>query len=102
MPAVTARALGALCIAAVFATGCGGGSSNSTSGSLTQASSSQTVTPSSAANVTSRDGRFATVTAAGFTDATSSAQGGPFNVLYLALGPRSGGFTTNINVIREP
>jgi hypothetical protein len=57
--------------------------------------------PTSARLATSADGRFATVTPAGFVNETAAAQGGPFNVLYLAVGPRSGGFRPNINVVRE-
>ena len=38
---------------------------------------------------------------AGFRNAIASARGGPINVLYLAIGPRTEGFATNINVVRD-
>jgi hypothetical protein len=51
---------------------------------------------------TSIDGSFETVVPTGFIDATRSVKSGVANVQYLAIGPRARGFTTNINVIREP
>jgi hypothetical protein len=52
--------------------------------------------------VTSTDGRFETVVPSEFIDATRSVRSGVANVQYLAIGPRSQGFATNINVIRDP
>lgn len=49
----------------------------------------------------STDGKFSTIIPTGFSDATSSAQGGPFNLLYLAVGPVVRTGRVNINVIRE-
>ena len=54
-----------------------------------------------AGTVKSVDGRFATVVPSGFADNTKTVQGGTVNIQYLAIGPRRGGFATNINVVRE-
>lgn len=71
------------------------------SGSTPTSPMATSSTTSSPAGVTSRDGRFLAMIPAGFRNAVASLQGGPINVLYLAVGPRTGGFTTNINVVRE-
>ena len=52
--------------------------------------------------MTSSDGRFVAAIPAGYRNELGTARGGPFNFLYLAFGRRTGGFTTNINVVREP
>jgi hypothetical protein len=90
------RALAIAISVAVLVAGCGGGSSKS--------GSSRTTTSTTAAGqtVVSRDKTFATVTPHGFKDATNSAQGSALRVQYLAIGPISHGFATNINVVREP
>lgn len=75
--------------------------SNTTASSSTKAGSIAKSSTTSSAGVTSSDGRFVAVIPAGFRNATASAQGGPFNILYLAVGPRTRGFATNINVVRE-
>lgn len=78
--------------------------SSNTTASSSGATSSSTIASSTASRsvgVTSSDGRFVAAIPAGFRNATASAQGGPINILYLAVGPRTGSFTTNINVVRE-
>lgn len=103
-------------IAALALAGCGSASSSSRSvaASVTTSTSNTVYSPSSttatsidalgrtspSGGVTSRDGHFVAVIPAGFRNATESAQGGPFNILYLAMGPRAGAFTSNINVVR--
>jgi hypothetical protein len=92
------RALGIGVVLAVLLAGCGGSShsSGSSSGSIS------TATTTAGETVTSTDKSFVTVTPQGFTDQTSSSQASALKVLYLAIGPRANGFSTNINVVREP
>lgn len=77
-------------------------SSNTTaSGSAKTSSTVASRTTPSPAGVTGSDGRFVAAIPTGFKNELASAQGGPFNLLYLAVGPRAGAFTANINVVRE-
>lgn len=108
---------GAVALAATAALALAGcGSSSSASATTTTSSSSNATAPSprkmtsiatskttssSSAGVTSTDGRFEAAIPTGFRNAVAATQGGPINTLYLAIGPRTGGFTTNINVVRE-
>lgn len=106
---------GAVALAAAAALALAGcGSSSSTSATTTTSSSNATApsgakmasmvtskTMSTTAGVTSTDGRFVAAIPAGFKNAVAAMQGGPINTLYLAAGPRRGGFTTNINVVRD-
>jgi hypothetical protein len=89
------RALAIAITSGLLVAGCGGGSKSS---SVTTTTSTTTA----ANTVTSTDGSFTTVTPRGFSDATATAQSSALKVLYLAIGPRSRGFATNINVVREP
>jgi hypothetical protein len=91
------RAFGIGVVCVVLA-GCGGSSHSSGSGS----GSTSTATTTAGKTVTSTDKSFVTVTPQGFSDQTSSSQASALKVLYLAIGPRANGFSTNINVVREP
>jgi hypothetical protein len=101
--------------AALALAGCGSSPSSSRSAAVsatTPTSASSTATAktaslttksnatSSSGLVTGSDRGFVAAIPAGFRNATASTKGGPINILYLAMGPRTGGLTTNINVIR--
>jgi len=90
-----ARATSVLCLAAVILSGCGGGSGKSTRTKSTPAPAPTTATASSGAPT--RAASFTTVVPHGYTNDTNRARGGPFNFLYLIVGPQR----TNINVVRE-
>ena len=110
---------GAVALAATAALALAGcGSSSPSSHSLaasapthTSASSNPTPTTASLTTVsakTSSSGRaastdkgFVAAIPAGFRNATAPAQSLPIKTLYLAMGPRASGLTTNINVVRE-
>lgn len=70
--------------------GCGGSS---------HSSSSSHAVPGS---VTGRDGGFTTVIPSGFVNGLAALTGGPITLQYVAVGPKVGGFRTNVNVVREP
>lgn len=89
-------------LAAAPATATTSTSSNATAaGSTKMTSIATSKTTSTSDGVTSTDRRFVAAIPAGFRNAVAATQGAPINTLYLALGPRRGGFTTNINVVRE-
>jgi hypothetical protein len=92
------RAFGIGVVCAMLLAGCGGSSHGSGSGS----GSASTATTTAGQTVTSADKSFVTVTPQGFSDQTRSSQASALKVLYLAIGPRTNGFSTNINVVREP
>jgi hypothetical protein len=107
------RLLQTLLLGAVVLAGCGSttlmssssstttSSSSSTSGSAKSSGGGSASATAPAGTVKSADGRFATVVPSGFADNTKTVQGGTVNIQYLAIGPRSNGFATNINVVRE-
>ncbi|HEY1509553.1 MAG TPA: DcrB-related protein [Solirubrobacteraceae bacterium] len=110
---MSARPLAVLLVSAVALAGCGStkllsstsstatSSSGSASGSAKPSGSGTATAAAPAGTVKSADGRFATVVPRGFADNTKTVQGGTVNIQYLAIGPRSDGFATNINVVRE-
>ena len=101
---------------AVALAGCGSSSPSSRSlaaSAPTHTSTSSNPTPTTArlttlSAKTSSSGRaantdkgFVAAIPAGFRNATAPAQSLPIKTLYLAMGPRASGLTTNINVVRE-
>jgi hypothetical protein len=110
---------GAVALAATAAlalAGCGSSSSSSRSvapSATAHTSTSSNPTPTTAGLTTvsaktSSSGRaagtdrgFVAAIPAGFRNATASAQSLPIKTLYLAMGPKASGLTTNINVVRE-
>jgi hypothetical protein len=56
---------------------------------------------SSSGRAANTDKGFVAAIPAGFRNATAPAQSLPIKTLYLAMGPRASGLTTNINVVRE-
>jgi hypothetical protein len=110
---------GAVALAATAAlalAGCGSSSPSSRSlaaSAPTHTSTSSNPTPTTArlttlSAKTSSSGRaantdkgFVAAIPAGFRNATAPAQSLPIKTLYLAMGPRASGLTTNINVVRE-
>lgn len=102
--------------AALALAGCGSSSPSSRSlaaSAPTHTSTSSNPTPTTArlttlSAKTSSSGRaantdkgFVAAIPAGFRNATAPAQSLPIKTLYLAMGPRASGLTTNINVVRE-
>jgi len=102
--------------AALALAGCGSSSPSSRSSAAsapTHTSTSSNPTPTTASLTTlsaktSSSGRaastnkgFVAAIPAGFRNATAPAQSLPIKTLYLAMGPRASGLTTNINVVRE-
>ena len=102
--------------AALALAGCGSSSPSSRSlaaSAPTHTSTSSNPTPTTASLTTvsaktSSSGRaantdkgFVAAIPAGFRNATAPAQSLPIKTLYLAMGPRASGLTTNINVVRE-
>jgi hypothetical protein len=102
--------------AALALAGCGSSSPSSRSSAAsapTHTSTSSNPTPTTAGLTTlsaktSSSGRaastnkgFVAAIPAGFRNATAPAQSLPIKTLYLAMGPRASGLTTNINVVRE-
>ena len=102
------RLAAVLAVTVPLAAGCGstsvfGAKSKSTSSATKPATTpAATSTRARPATVTSIDGSFETIVPTGFVDATRSVRSGVANVQYLAIGQRTKGFATNINVIREP
>src|ERR1700716_546620 len=96
LAAASTAGLGALAMAA-----CGSSGKSSSATSSTSSTSSTAKAQVASGSVRSTDGSFATQVPSGFTDRTSSAQGGKVNVLFLAVGPRIDNETINVNVIRE-
>lgn len=101
--------------AALALAGCGSSSPSSravAASAPTHASTSSNPTPTTACLTTvsaktSSSGRaastekgFVAAIPAGFRNATAPAQSLPIKTLYLAMGPRASGLTTNINVVR--
>ena len=102
--------------AALALAGCGSSSPSSRSlaaSAPTHTSTSSNPTPTTASLTTvsaktpssgraaSTDKGFVAAIPAGFRNATAPAQSLPIKTLYLAMGPRASGLTTNINVVRE-
>lgn len=102
--------------AALALAGCGSASPSSRSlaaAAPTHTSTSSNPTPTTASLTTvsaktsssgraaSTDKGFVAAIPAGFRNATARAQSLPIKALYLAMGPRASGLTTNINVVRE-
>jgi hypothetical protein len=90
----------------LMAAGCGsttavGSRSNRTSSTAAKAGPAKASPAAGGASVTSAAGSFQTVIPPGFLDGTRSVPIHVANLQYLAVGPRSHAFATNINVIRE-
>jgi len=108
MPKSMATSIAMGVAAMALLTACGGGSGTSaatTSAAPAAHTAARAGTPSAggaAQPVSAKDGGFRAVIPAGYSNGIATAAGKATEVEYLAIGPRAGGFATNLTVFRAP
>lgn len=108
-----ARAAVTLLVAGIAVAGCGSSSTvtktvtSTTSASASSGSSSSSTTAASApaagaGRLNGKDGGFSTAIPRHWSNGAALVSPSSINLQYVVTGPSSGGFLTNINVVREP